>query len=96
MKKFACFPTSSQILAKQLQIVLTGQPELREVLNTRNCVKLQRVRLRCVIKALPNVAETDRYIMSRLLVSGVERTTFFLECDRLHLSLNGRAPGKKQ
>ena len=33
--------------------------------------------LRCVIKALPNVAETDRYITSRLLVSGAERTDIF-------------------
>ncbi len=64
--------------AKQLQIVLTGQPELRSVLNYPDLRQLkQRVALRCVIKALPNVEETDRYITSRLLASGAERTDIF-------------------
>src|SRR6059036_167702 len=64
--------------AKQLQIVLTGQPELREVLNDPDLRQLkQRVALRCVIKPLPNVEETDRYITSRLLVAGAERTDVF-------------------
>jgi len=64
--------------AKQLQIVLTGQPELREVLNDPNLRQLkQRIALRCVIKPLPNVEETERYIISRLLVAGAEQTTIF-------------------
>jgi general secretion pathway protein A len=64
--------------AKQLQIVLTGQPELREVLNNPDLRQLkQRIALRCVIKPLPNVEETDRYITSRLLVAGAERTDIF-------------------
>ena len=64
--------------AKQLQIVLTGQPELREVLNNPELRQLkQRVALRCIIKSLPNVEETDRYITSRLLVAGAERTDVF-------------------
>jgi len=64
--------------AKQLQIVLTGQPELREVLNNPDLRQLkQRVALRCVIKPLPNIEETDRYITSRLLVAGAERTDVF-------------------
>lgn len=64
--------------AKQLQIVLTGQPELRNVLNYPDLRQLkQRVSLRCVIKALPSVEETDRYITSRLLASGSERTEIF-------------------
>jgi len=64
--------------AKQLQIVLTGQPELRDVLNNPDLRQLkQRVALRCVIKPLPNVEETDRYITSRLLVSGAARTDIF-------------------
>jgi len=47
--------------AKQLQIVLTGQPELRNVLNYPDLRQLkQRVALRCDIKALPNVEETAR------------------------------------
>jgi general secretion pathway protein A len=64
--------------AKQLQIVLTGQPELREVLNRPELRQLkQRIALRCLIKPLPNVEETDRYITSRLLVAGAERTDIF-------------------
>ncbi len=64
--------------AKQLQIVLTGQPELREILNRQELRQLkQRIALRCVIKPLPNVEETDRYITSRLLVAGAERTDIF-------------------
>ena len=69
--------------AKQLQIVLTGQPELREVLNNPDLRQLkQRIALRCVIKPLPNVEETDRYITSRLLVAGAERTDIFSSGDR--------------
>ena len=64
--------------AKQLQIVLTGQPELREVLNDPDLRQLkQRVALRCAIKPLPTVEETDRYITSRLLIAGAERTDIF-------------------
>ena len=64
--------------AKQLQIVLTGQPELREVLNDPDLRQLkQRVALRCAIKPLPTVEETDRYITSRLLIAGAKRTDIF-------------------
>src|SRR4029450_9281360 len=64
--------------AKHLQIVLTGQPELRAVLNNPDLRQLkQRIALRCVIKPLPNVEETDRYITSRLLVAGAARTDIF-------------------
>lgn len=64
--------------AKQLQIVLTGQPELRDVLNNPDLRQLkQRIALRCVIKPLPNIEETDRYITSRLLVAGAEHTDIF-------------------
>jgi len=64
--------------AKQLQIVLTGQPELRDVLNNPDLRQLkQRVALRCLIKPQPNVEETDRYVTSRLLVAGAERTDVF-------------------
>jgi general secretion pathway protein A len=64
--------------AKQLQIILTGQPELRGVLNNPDLRQLkQRIALRCVIKTLPNAAETERYIVSRLLVAGAERTELF-------------------
>jgi general secretion pathway protein A len=64
--------------AKQLQIILTGQPELRDVLNNPDLRQLkQRVALRCLIKPLPNVSETEHYITSRLLVAGAERTDIF-------------------
>src|SRR5215510_15571966 len=64
--------------AKHLQIVLTGQPELREVLNQPNLRQLkQRVALRCEITALPNVEETAQYINLRLKVAGSERTDIF-------------------
>jgi general secretion pathway protein A len=64
--------------AKQLQIVLTGQPELRGVLNQPELRQLkQRVALRCEIRPLPNVEETDRYVTSRLLAAGAERTDIF-------------------
>ena len=64
--------------AKQLQIVLTGQPELRDILNKAELRQLkQRIALRCLIKPLPNIEETDRYITSRLLVGGAERTDIF-------------------
>lgn len=64
--------------AKQLQIVLTGQPELRGVLNNPDLRQLkQRIALRCEIKPLPNVEETGHYIFARLLVAGAERTDIF-------------------
>ena len=64
--------------AKQLQIILTGQPELRDVLNNPDLRQLkQRVALRCEIKPLPNIEETERYITSRLLAAGAERTDIF-------------------
>jgi general secretion pathway protein A len=64
--------------AKQLQIILTGQPELREVLNYPELRQLkQRVALRCEIKALPNIEETAQYINSRLKVAGATRPDIF-------------------
>jgi general secretion pathway protein A len=64
--------------AKQLQIVLTGQPELREVLNYPELRQLkQRVALRCEIKALPTVEETAQYINLRLKVAGSMRSDIF-------------------
>jgi general secretion pathway protein A len=64
--------------AKHLQIVLTGQPELREKLNQPNLRQLkQRVALRCKIHSLPNVDETERYITERLLISGSDQPNVF-------------------
>lgn len=64
--------------AKHLQIVLTGQPELRAVLNNPDLRQLkQRVALRCDIKALPNVEETAQYINTRLKLAGAARADIF-------------------
>jgi general secretion pathway protein A len=64
--------------AKHLQIVLTGQPELREKLNQPNLRQLkQRVALRCNMHQLPNVDEVERYITERLLIAGSEQPNIF-------------------
>ena len=64
--------------AKHLQIVLTGQPELREKLNQANLRQLkQRVALRCKMHALPNVEEVERYITERLLIAGSDEPNIF-------------------
>ena len=64
--------------AKHLQIVLTGQPELREKFNQPNLRQLkQRVALRCKMHALPNVDEIERYITERLLIAGSEQPNIF-------------------
>jgi len=64
--------------AKQLQIVLTGQPELRDILNYPELRQLkQRVALRCEIKALPNVEETRQYIQSRMKIAGADNQDIF-------------------
>ena len=64
--------------AKHLQIVLTGQPELRDRLNQPNLRQFkQRVALRCNMHAFPSVEEVDRYISERLLIAGAEDPSVF-------------------
>jgi general secretion pathway protein A len=64
--------------AKHLQIVLTGQPELRDKLNKTNLRQLkQRVALRCNMHQLPNVDEVERYLTERLLIAGSEQPNIF-------------------
>ncbi len=64
--------------AKHLQIVLTGQPELREKLNQPNLRQLkQRVALRCKMHSLPNTEEVERYITERLLIAGSDQPNLF-------------------
>jgi general secretion pathway protein A len=64
--------------AKHLQIVLTGQPELRDKLNQSNLRQLkQRVALRCKMHALPDTDEVERYITERLLIAGSEQPNIF-------------------
>jgi len=64
--------------AKHLQIVLTGQPELRDRLNQPNLRQLkQRVALRCNMHALPTIEEVERYISERLIIAGAEDPQIF-------------------
>lgn len=64
--------------AKHLQIILTGQPELRDKLNQKNLRQLkQRVALRCNIHPFPNVEEVDRYITERLIIAGSDQPNVF-------------------
>ncbi len=64
--------------AKHLQIILTGQPELREKLKQTNLRQLkQRVALRCKMPALPNVDEVGRYIVQRLQIAGSSQPNIF-------------------
>lgn len=64
--------------AKHLQIVLTGQPELRDKLNQSNLRQLkQRVALRCHMHPYPNVDEVASYITERLLIAGSEDPEVF-------------------
>ncbi|HMO82291.1 MAG TPA: AAA family ATPase [Pyrinomonadaceae bacterium] len=64
--------------AKHLQIILTGQPELKEKLRQKNLRQLkQRVALRCEMPVLPNVDEVTRYITERLMISGSSKNDIF-------------------
>ncbi len=64
--------------AKHLQIILTGQPELRDKLNQANLRQLkQRVALRCGMHSFPNVDEVDRYITERLVIAGSDQPNIF-------------------
>lgn len=64
--------------AKHLQIILTGQPELRDKLRQKNLRQLkQRVALRCEMPVLPNVEEVRRYIRERLMIAGTSQKNIF-------------------
>jgi len=62
---------------KQLQIILVGQPELRQLLNSPELRQLkQRISLRCEIKPL-RADEVSGYIRARLKVAGASRLDLF-------------------
>jgi general secretion pathway protein A len=64
---------------KALRIILAGQPELNEKLNSQELVQLaQRVRLRFHLSALTS-AETSAYIEHRLEVAGSQGRRIFAE-----------------
>lgn len=62
---------------KLLQIVLVGQPELRDLLSRNDLRQLrQRISIRCHLGPL-SLEETSAYIQHRLLVAGVNRRDLF-------------------
>src|SRR3974390_380881 len=64
---------------KSLHIILAGQPELNEKLNSQELLQLsQRVRLRFHLTAL-TAAETSAYIVHRLEVAGSQGRRIFAE-----------------
>jgi general secretion pathway protein A len=68
------FETSSE---KLLQVILSGQPELHEVLNRPALRQLkQRISLRCQIKPL-SVFEINKYIRFRLKRAGTTNVNLF-------------------
>lgn len=68
------FETSSE---KLLQMILSGQPELHEVLNRPALRQLkQRISLRCQIKPL-SVFEINKYIRFRLKQAGAKNVNLF-------------------
>jgi general secretion pathway protein A len=74
VRLLANFETNSE---KLLQIVLCGQPELREILNQPGLRQLkQRISLRCSIRPL-HVYEINNYIRFRLKIAGAPRVNIF-------------------
>jgi type II secretory pathway predicted ATPase ExeA len=64
--------------AKFLQIILTGQPELRLRLRQPNLRQLkQRIAVRCKMPALASAAEVERYVTERLKIAGASNTGVF-------------------
>jgi general secretion pathway protein A len=63
--------------AKLLQVILCGQPELRDTLNRPEFRQLkQRISLRCSIKEL-TLFEAEKYIRFRLMKAGARRVDLF-------------------
>jgi general secretion pathway protein A len=85
IRLLANFETNSE---KLLQIILCGQPELRQTLNLPGCRQLkQRISLRCTVRPLP-FSEIEKYIRFRLKIAGAERVDLF---DAGALKLIGQA-----
>lgn len=76
---------------KLLQIVLVGQPELRDRIQQPSLAQLdQRVSLRCTLRDL-NRDETERYIYHRLNVAGAQGRIHFTRraISRIHKESKG-------
>ncbi len=66
--------------AKLLQIILTGQPELREKLKQTNLRQLkQRVALHCKVPTLASVEDVERFITERLVIAGSSDPNIFTQ-----------------
>lgn len=64
--------------AKFLQIILTGQPELKERLRRRDLRQLkQRIALRCEMPILSDVGEVERFIIERMKMAGAKDDSIF-------------------
>lgn len=84
VRLLANFETNTE---KLLQIVLCGQPELRETLNHPSLRQLkQRISLWCSVKPLA-LFEIEKYVRFRLKTAGADRVDLF---DREALELIGR------
>ena len=78
--------------AKHLQVILTGQPELRERLRQPNLRQLkQRIAVRCVMPILADAEETERYISERLKIAGAPEPDIFSRqsVEMIHLCSEG-------
>ena len=78
--------------AKHLQVILTGQPELRERLRQPNLRQLkQRIAVRCVMPILSDMDETERYIVERLRIAGAPDTGIFTRgaVEMIHICSEG-------
>ena len=75
---------------KLLQIILVGQPELRNLLARPDLVQLrQRIAIRYHLPALSR-EDTEKYISHRLKIAGLEERIFTPEAvDRIYESSNG-------
>lgn len=74
IRLLANFETNSE---KLLQVILCGQPELRDVLNSPGLRQLkQRISLRCTLKPLAS-CEVEKYIRFRLKVAGAQQVNLF-------------------
>lgn len=64
--------------AKFLQIILTGQPELKDRLRRRDLRQLkQRIALRCEMPILSDVGEVERFIVERTKLAGAKSDSIF-------------------
>ena len=78
--------------AKYLQVILTGQPELRDRLRQPNLRQLkQRIAVRCEMPTISSAAETERYIKERLRIAGASDVEIFTKSavEMIHLCSEG-------